>query len=365
MAQAIKRIQKEFNQIIKDEEDLWENGIISAGPEDDSDWYKWYAEIVGPKDTPYESGTFVLDIKFPKEYPFRPPRIFFKTKIFHFNIHYNGDICCESFYDLYDGWSPDYTLVKILYAIIDLLRCPNFDKCNLYGYDISLRLNKYGNYNDNDLFLYNKIANEWTVKYADGEYNHFYYDAETHFNKEKHKLNERIEQIISNYENELEEADKFILKLEEYICDNKKKRNEKEKIIRQIKQKLITLKNNNSNDSYKEVWKLEDFKRELNYKEEEINNFKLNIPLFIKEKLMVITIISSDESVHFSTICQNNDNFSIIEKLLYDKYPQYKNNKNYYNNYFILHGNEIDQKNNIKNNHIKDNDIIELIVKLN
>ena len=80
---------------------------------------------------------------------------------------------------------------------------------------------------------------------------------------------------------------------------------------------------------------------------------------------MVITIISSDESVHFSTICQNNDNFSIIEKLLYDKYPQYKNNKNYYNNYFILHGNEIDQKNNIKNNHIKDNDIIELIVKLN
>lgn len=101
MAQALKRIQKEYNEIIKNSGILNEKGIISAGPIDDSDMFKWEAEIEGPKDTPYESGTFLLYIDFPKDYPFKPPKIVFATKIFHVNIHSDGKICCESFQLLY------------------------------------------------------------------------------------------------------------------------------------------------------------------------------------------------------------------------------------------------------------------------
>ena len=43
-------------------------------------------EIVGPPDTPYEQGTFVLEIKVPETYPFNPPKVRFQTKIWHANI---------------------------------------------------------------------------------------------------------------------------------------------------------------------------------------------------------------------------------------------------------------------------------------
>ena len=44
------------------------------------------ASIIGPQDTPYENGIFKLSIRIPERYPFEPPQITFKTKIFHPNI---------------------------------------------------------------------------------------------------------------------------------------------------------------------------------------------------------------------------------------------------------------------------------------
>ena len=101
MAQALKRIKKELAEINKNSDLLEEKGIIMAGPIDDPDMFEWEAKINGPEDSPYESGTFELNIKFPKDYPFKPPRIYFLTKIFHVNIHSEGKICCESFDPIY------------------------------------------------------------------------------------------------------------------------------------------------------------------------------------------------------------------------------------------------------------------------
>ena len=42
--------------------------------------------ILGPKDSCYEGGIFILDIIFPPLYPLRPPNIKFRTKIWHPNI---------------------------------------------------------------------------------------------------------------------------------------------------------------------------------------------------------------------------------------------------------------------------------------
>jgi len=42
--------------------------------------------FTGPPDTPYEGGTYVIDIKIPAEYPFQPPKMTFVTKIWHPNI---------------------------------------------------------------------------------------------------------------------------------------------------------------------------------------------------------------------------------------------------------------------------------------
>ena len=42
---------------------------------------------------PYNHGAFRVEIIFPAEYPFKPPKITFKTKIYHPNIDEKGQVC--------------------------------------------------------------------------------------------------------------------------------------------------------------------------------------------------------------------------------------------------------------------------------
>ena len=51
------------------------------------DIVQWHVKLQGPKNTPYENGTFVVEIDFRNDYPFKCPQIKFVTKIYHPNIH--------------------------------------------------------------------------------------------------------------------------------------------------------------------------------------------------------------------------------------------------------------------------------------
>ena len=240
-------------------------------------------------------------------------------------------------------WSPELTISKILIEIINLLKYPNFNTCHLYGYDVSYERRCCW---EKDYKYYNKIANEWTVIYANGEYNDYYYN-----DGNIKEYNNEITEIINKCGNELDKIVQFYLQLEKVIKENKNRINKERIKLEELKEKLYKLNNENF---YLNKCRLKDLRNDLLKKENEISELNLYIPLQIKEKLMSITIISSDENIHFPIICHNKDNFSKIEELLYNKYPQYKNDYNC----FFLKGKIIEKNNSLENNNIKDNDII-------
>lgn len=97
------------------------NNGNSAGPKGDS-LYDWGSTILGPSDSPYSGGIFFLDVKFSEEYPFKPPKVTFRTRIYHCNINSQGAICLDI---LKDNWSPALTISKVLLSICSLLTDAN------------------------------------------------------------------------------------------------------------------------------------------------------------------------------------------------------------------------------------------------
>jgi ubiquitin-protein ligase len=89
----------------------------SAGPKGDN-LYEWVSTIMGPAGSPYSGGVFFLDIHFPQDYPFKPPKVVFRTKIYHCNVNNQGQICLDI---LKDNWSPILTISKVLLSICSLL----------------------------------------------------------------------------------------------------------------------------------------------------------------------------------------------------------------------------------------------------
>eukprot|EP00466_Bigelowiella_natans_P020382 jgi/Bigna1/57667/fgenesh1_pm.24_\ len=82
----------------------------------------WHAIIFGPDNSPWEGGVFRLHLTFTDEYPNKPPKVIFISKMFHPNIYEDGNICLDI---LQNMWSPMLNLTAILTSIQSLLTDPN------------------------------------------------------------------------------------------------------------------------------------------------------------------------------------------------------------------------------------------------
>jgi len=117
--------------------------------------FNWQGLLI-PDKAPYNKGAFRIEIKFPLDYPFKPPKIMFKTKIYHPNVDEKGQVCLPIIQP--ENWKPATRTIQVLFALISLVVEPQPDH--------PLRSDLAEEYlNDRKKFL--KNAEENTRKYAD------------------------------------------------------------------------------------------------------------------------------------------------------------------------------------------------------
>jgi ubiquitin-conjugating enzyme E2 D/E len=120
-----------------------------------SDMLVWQLEVTGPEDTPYEGGKFYIEITYPSNYPFKPPKVLFKTKIYHPSVKSDtGEICQDVFEK---NWAPYNNIHVIIERILSLLISPIPES------DMEPEIAKL--YNE-DYHLFEAKAKEWTNTYA-------------------------------------------------------------------------------------------------------------------------------------------------------------------------------------------------------
>ncbi|EPS34742.1 hypothetical protein PDE_09706 [Penicillium oxalicum 114-2] len=109
----------------------------------------------GPPDTPYEGGTYNVDIKIPTDYPFRPPTMKFETKVWHPNVSsQTGAICLDT---LSSAWSPVLTIKSALISLQSLLSTPEpKDPQDAEVANMMLQRPQQ----------FERVAREWAVVYA-------------------------------------------------------------------------------------------------------------------------------------------------------------------------------------------------------
>ena len=118
---------------------------------------KWKATIIGPQDTPFENGKFKLSIDIPSNFPKKPPKVTFDTKIYHPNIDSKGNIYLDILNE--QNWTRNYTMSDVLVAIYLLLTFPNPEDPLKPESEIALLFK-------NKRDIYTENAKKWTDRYA-------------------------------------------------------------------------------------------------------------------------------------------------------------------------------------------------------
>ena len=172
--------------------------------------------------------------------------------------------------------------------------------------------------------------------------------------EENRKLRDELNKNKQDYLNEINTLKR---ELDKYKNDNQKLKDElfkSNKIISNMQNNQI-----NNNELKKLKDEINNLKNQLNIKNNEIKEIKNNInikdePKYNINDIIVITFNSSD--VNYGIKCLADETFAEVEEKLYKRYDNLRET----NNMFTVNAKPILRFKKIKENNIKDGDIIQL-----
>ena len=143
------RLSREYQKLVEEPVDNVSFDV------DQNNLLIWKFSILGPHDSPYEGGIYDGIIVFPSSYPTNPPKVEFKTKLFHPNVYPDGKLCISILHEGNDTtgyehekerWRPIQNVRTIFLSIISLLNDPNPDSAANIDAAKMLRDNREGYY---------------------------------------------------------------------------------------------------------------------------------------------------------------------------------------------------------------------------
>jgi ubiquitin-protein ligase len=149
-------LQKEMNEFLEDP-DMCDDFGVDYWDEDYPNILSWRITMLGPLETFYEGGYFLIKADFDENYPTSKPKVKFRTKIYHTNVsQINGRVCLTTL----NNWEKtnDKPSMKDVFEDIIFLLC-NQNAQSGFPNDITKEYK-----NDNKKF--ENTAQEWCKKYA-------------------------------------------------------------------------------------------------------------------------------------------------------------------------------------------------------
>lgn len=111
----------------------------------DEDLFRWRLCFQGPENTPFEGGLYEASLTFPNDFPQMPPKMVFKTEMFHPNstrshnsVYPTGEVCISILHPpfedpmnpqekLEEKWNPILTMEAVIMSVTSMLVDPNID----------------------------------------------------------------------------------------------------------------------------------------------------------------------------------------------------------------------------------------------
>jgi ubiquitin-conjugating enzyme E2 L3 len=114
---ANKRLAKELQDIKADAN----MRVFTSINVSQTNLFVWEGVIL-PQEAPYNLGAFKIKIEYPEDYPFKPPKVTFQTRIYHPNVDDKGQVCLSIINP--DQWKPATKTDQVVQALAKLICHP-------------------------------------------------------------------------------------------------------------------------------------------------------------------------------------------------------------------------------------------------